>query len=268
MFSERWSFQINHHYNLFFITILVKTWGQGSKPIIGLHGWLDNAATFDRLVPYLPLNEFKLYALDFPGHGWSDPIPKGMNYSATDALLVLKKLQNEFGWSKYSLLGHSFGAGVAGWYASVFSDYVERLIMIDMIAFGPQALKKQSRSTRKSVEQSLKIHATLANPDLKPPTYEWADAIGRAHIANQLMHGTDSIFRESVEILMKRGLREVEPGKFTWNSDLRLRIPSPVHLVIDQVNISMFLQNILDCFGLDFNLEKKVFLVDRRAFLQ
>ncbi|TRY79156.1 hypothetical protein TCAL_16122 [Tigriopus californicus] len=215
--------------------IAIKTWGQGSKPMIGLHGWLDNAATFDRLVDYLPLNEFKLYSVDFPGHGWSDPIPKGMNYSATDALIVIKRLQNEFGWSKFDILGHSFGAGMAGWFASVFPDCVERLIMIDMTAFGPQALKKQSRSTRKSVEQSLKIHETLSNPNLTPPTYEWADAVGRAHIANQLMHGTDSIFRESVEVLMKRGLREVEPGKFTWNSDLRLRIPSPVHLVIDQV---------------------------------
>ncbi|MCG8335651.1 MAG: hypothetical protein MJE63_14115, partial [Proteobacteria bacterium] len=47
-----------------------KRWGnkKGQK-ILALHGWLDNAATFDHLAPLLP--EVDLVALDFPGHGFS-----------------------------------------------------------------------------------------------------------------------------------------------------------------------------------------------------
>jgi pimeloyl-ACP methyl ester carboxylesterase len=44
-----------------------KWWGDLSiNPILCLHGWLDNAGTFDRLIPLLP-REFSYLAIDFPG---------------------------------------------------------------------------------------------------------------------------------------------------------------------------------------------------------
>ncbi|MFM8353785.1 MAG: alpha/beta fold hydrolase, partial [Gammaproteobacteria bacterium] len=46
-------------------------WGtRGGLPTLALHGWLDNANTFNRLAPLLP--ELDLVALDFAGHGASD----------------------------------------------------------------------------------------------------------------------------------------------------------------------------------------------------
>ncbi|MGH8605107.1 MAG: alpha/beta fold hydrolase, partial [Gammaproteobacteria bacterium] len=56
-----------------------KRWGsdQGA-PLIALHGWLDNAASFDPLASYL--DEFDLVALDLAGHGLSDHRPKGVHY--------------------------------------------------------------------------------------------------------------------------------------------------------------------------------------------
>jgi hypothetical protein len=68
------------------------------------------------------------------------------------------------------------------------------------------------------------------------------DAVARAFMANTLLHGQDSIARESVELLLERGLRKVDKDDngndlYTWTSDLRLRIPSPVNLVIEQVSL-------------------------------
>jgi pimeloyl-ACP methyl ester carboxylesterase len=62
---------------------------------------------------------------------------------------------------KVILMGHSMGAGVASWYAATFPERVERLIMLDLISFGPFPLKKQSRATRKSVQMAIQIHDTL-----------------------------------------------------------------------------------------------------------
>lgn len=44
------------------------------KPFVCCHGWLDNANSFDTMIPLIqeryPLSEF--YCIDFPGHGLSD----------------------------------------------------------------------------------------------------------------------------------------------------------------------------------------------------
>ena len=49
--------------------ITAKAWGpEDGKPFLGLHGWLDNANTFDKIAPLLPEN-IRLVAMDFPGHG-------------------------------------------------------------------------------------------------------------------------------------------------------------------------------------------------------
>jgi len=54
-------------------------WGDpDGTPTFALHGWLDNAATFDRLAPLLP--ELNLLAVDFAGHGESAHRPPGVHY--------------------------------------------------------------------------------------------------------------------------------------------------------------------------------------------
>ena len=58
------------------IEVAAKVWGKpGGLPVIGLHGWLDNAATFDLIAPHL--EGVYLVALDLPGHGLSGHMPAG-----------------------------------------------------------------------------------------------------------------------------------------------------------------------------------------------
>ena len=54
-------------------------------------------------------------------------------------------------------------------------------------------------------------------------------------MANQFAHGEDSITQASVETLMKRGLKPASDGKFTWSSDLRLRVPAAFSALGEQV---------------------------------
>lgn len=40
---------------------------QDDQPILALHGWLDNAGSFDRLIPLLP-QKFPVLCIDLPGN--------------------------------------------------------------------------------------------------------------------------------------------------------------------------------------------------------
>lgn len=47
------------------------------QPVLALHGWQDNAGTFDKLIPLLPAC-VPILAIDLPGHGLSSHYPTGM----------------------------------------------------------------------------------------------------------------------------------------------------------------------------------------------
>src|SRR5258705_5120 len=73
--SKELSFSVNG------LRLTAKTWGDPmSAPTFALHGWLDNANSFDRLAPLLP--ELDLVALDFAGHGFSSHRPAGVHYTS------------------------------------------------------------------------------------------------------------------------------------------------------------------------------------------
>jgi len=47
--------------------LAVKVWGsENDNPILALHGWQDNAGTFDRLIPLLSPDHY-IVCLDFSG---------------------------------------------------------------------------------------------------------------------------------------------------------------------------------------------------------
>lgn len=50
---------------------------RNQTPVIALHGWQDNAGSFDRLIPLLPPC-IPILAIDLPGHGKSSHYPTGM----------------------------------------------------------------------------------------------------------------------------------------------------------------------------------------------
>ncbi len=190
---------------------------RGGKPVLALHGWLDNAASFGLLAKALG-EGLDLVALDFPGHGHSDHRSADALYPFVDWAGDVERAADALGWSRFTLLGHSLGAAVAGLFAGIFPERVERLCAIEGLA--------PLTSEAEDLPAKLRLHfaARKARPGKRVPRYATeADAI-RARIAlGEFPVG------EWIEAVVRRGLKPVEAG-FEWRTDPRLRLPSAQRL--------------------------------------
>ena len=87
-------------------------WGDpAAKPMLALHGWLDNAASFACLAPLL--GEYYIVAVDLTGHGLSDKRSKDATYQIWDDLPQIASVLDQLGWERFDLVGHSRGAVIA-----------------------------------------------------------------------------------------------------------------------------------------------------------
>merc|ERR1712098_536429 len=100
------------------------------------------------------------------------------------------------------------GAGVASMFAAIFPDLVERVALLDLVGMVPAKVSKTSRATAKALNEQIQIMDKMASAT-KPPQLEHTDAVAKAFMANNLIHGMGSITREAVETLMTRGLTKV-----------------------------------------------------------
>lgn len=103
---------------------------QGTGPALVLvHG--SNAAlqTWDGWTEVLS-QDFRVIALDLPGHGLTGPDPKG-RYDWISMAALVDDLTTQLGLSSFSIAGNSMGGAVAWNYAVMYPAKVEKLILLD-----------------------------------------------------------------------------------------------------------------------------------------
>ncbi|KAH8272375.1 hypothetical protein KR018_001097, partial [Drosophila ironensis] len=105
---------------------------RSERPILAIHGWMDNLGTFDRLVPLL-LNHTAILCIDLPGHGRSSRLPRGIYYSVYDYVYTIPLVMKAFGWPKVSLMGHSLGGVMSFMYAGMAPDTVDLVVSLDVL---------------------------------------------------------------------------------------------------------------------------------------
>ena len=203
-------------------------WGPAqAPPMLALHGWLDNAATFTRLAPLV--DRFRWVALDFPGHGRSQHKTSFSPYLFVDYARVALEAATALGWERFCLTGHSLGANVATIMAAVARERVERLVLIEGI--GPlteEAARAPGRLTR-----YLHHMARLRARPL--PVYSTpAEAVAVRVKASPMEP-------ESAALIVARNLTAV-PGGVSWRTDQKLTIISPTYLT--EEHVLAFLQQI------------------------
>ncbi|MEZ4382129.1 MAG: alpha/beta hydrolase [Nannocystaceae bacterium] len=202
------------------LRLAARVWGpEDGAPVLALHGWLDNASTFERLAPRLP--GCRIVAVDLPGHGRSDhrahPTYYLLDYVA-DALAATAAL----GWSRFNLLGHSLGASVAALAAGTFPERVERLALIE--GLGPLAEEPEGapQRLRGALERELR------GVSREPRTYASVDEAAAAR------HRATGLPLDAARLIVDRALEEVD-GRWRWRTDPRLRWPSRLRLSETQI---------------------------------
>lgn len=184
--------------------------------MILLHGIEDNAATFDRIVPLLP-DTYYYVAIDLPGHGKSDHFPNNLPLHYMDYVFACKIVFDHFGRKKYTLFGHSFG-GMLGFMCSVvYSEFLEKLIMLDCYVSKivyPKEFPKWAASKYDGFMQVQKQIVRRTNVELD---YEKA-----IELFTNLRNENSELTPEAAEILLERAV-EIVDGKYKFKRDLRLR---------------------------------------------
>lgn len=202
-------------------TIRGKRWGDhGGTPIIALHGWLDNCASFDFLAPLL--NNVDILALDLAGQGKSDHRKHAGAYNIWLDILEVIAVTNQLGWKKFALLGHSRGAMISTLIAGTFPERITHLAVIE--AFAPQVVEAKEAPQ----QMALAVQALLEVEGKERSLFDSFDAAVSARERGllKLCH-TDAL------ALAKRGVLEKD-GKFSWNNDIKLNAPSEVKLTLEQ----------------------------------
>ena len=188
----------------------------GAPRALCLHGWLDNAASFVPLAPFL--SDFDLLSLDFAGHGFSSHRPETSRYYYTENLYDVHAVLDFLDWDKCHMIGHSMGGGVASNFAAALPERVDCLVLLDAVGsltLPPEQTAQQLRLSMKSVSKSRSF--------LRP--YE---SVEEAMLVRQK---NSPLSDEAARLLCERSLEHA--GDFyQWRSDARLSWRSP-HLLGD-----------------------------------
>ncbi|MBA6329326.1 alpha/beta hydrolase [Colwellia sp. MB02u-6] len=187
--------------------------------LLCLHGWLDNAASFQPLMPYL--SNYHVIAIDWPGHGSSDHRGADAHYHFLDWVYDLISLFRSQQWQAIDIIGHSMGGMVASAFSAAFPEHVKSLTLIDSLG----VLTSDAATTTKQLRKGLLSRLTRDNKAKKYHT-----SLNSAVAARMLV---SDLSTDNARLIVKRGIEQTKDG-FIWRADIRLRSTSPYRFTLAQ----------------------------------
>lgn len=201
----------------------VLEWGRGERTVVMLHGYLDQAWSFEPIAERLAARGLRVLAADFRGHGDTDWVGSGGYYHFPDYLLDLEGWLAAMNIDGFDLVGHSMGGTVATMYAGTRPARVRTLVSVE--GLGPPAgdvADTPSRFVRwfEGVERVRRRSGK--------PIASVEDALDRM----RLMHST-----LPDELGMRLAERAVKPHPsgegFAWRFDPLHQTQSPIQFRLD-----------------------------------
>jgi len=199
----------------------VRHWGPVQGPVIVmLHGWMDVSATFQFLVDAMQ-RDAHVIAPDWRGFGQTEWAQGG--YWFPDYLADLDALLAHYAPdAPVDLLGHSLGANVAGIYAGVRRERIQRLILLEgfgMLATTPSQAPQRFSQWLDEVQDPplLRRYAT------------------RQDVASRLQKNNKRLTDARAEFLSGHWASENAEGEWALQADPRHRLSNPILYRLDEV---------------------------------
>lgn len=104
--------------------------GGAGEPVLMLPGGGTWIYEYRDVIPPLA-REFRVYAMDLPGNGYSAPLGPDPRYDLPAMDRVLLDFLDGQRIEKVTLVGHSWGAGIALYFAQRHPERVEKLVLLD-----------------------------------------------------------------------------------------------------------------------------------------
>jgi pimeloyl-ACP methyl ester carboxylesterase len=191
---------------------------ENKKPLIAIHGWLDNHASFTPLMKQHP--EWPWVSIDLVGHGMSEWRPEKSFYYFFDYLCdLIQFIEDEYSQGVH-LIGHSLGAAITSLAAGILPDLVKSVVLLD--GLGP--LVSDSSAVAEQLRLSIYQHRQL-----KP--LRMYDSIETMALARQKKH---HIHLNSCKLIVEGGSYLTDKG-YRWSFDPKLFYLSPVQMTQEQV---------------------------------
>jgi len=214
-----------------------------SLPVLCFHGWLDNAGTFDRLIPLIQdvHPDLEFYSFDWPGHGKSSNRPDSIYTNSSIYISDIARIVNYMNLDKtgFNGMGHSMGGNALCAYACVFPNKIRNLVRIESEGYEPInrnvsgfAEDLESGYMNKFLKRAIETQIAYDNSFKSRPTNEYTFEEAKS----RLMKGSNfggyqvgsSVDEDHIHIMLERGLRpgEIDKNKFCFTRDVKLILPS------------------------------------------
>ncbi|NXT90743.1 SEHL2 protein, partial [Anhinga rufa] len=192
--------------------VAAKAWGPSEgRPVLCLHGWLDNANTFDKLIPLLP-RDYYYVAMDFSGHGLSSHRPAGSPYHFLDYVSDVRRVAAALQWRRFTLMGHSMAffflfllyCFISPQFCFLYPEMVEKLILLENLGFllAPEDTEAWLKSKRMAIDRLLSLEAKQQTPKARSPEAA----------LQRLLEANRHLTAEGGAILLQRGATETPTG--------------------------------------------------------
>lgn len=193
--------------------VAAKTYGPSTgEPVLLVHGRLDNAGSYSRLMRHLPMDLFYYVCVDLPGHGLSTPFPSWMLLDIMNYVQALHFILEALQWKTCIFMGHSMGGQMGLMYSALQPHRFKKIILFDAVL--------KETNDMPNILDYFKIAFNLsiqANSNIKPKSYTKEEIL---HALKNLRLAT--LNSEAADAMFERAVTEVNE-KYIYNRDIRLK---------------------------------------------